>query len=136
MPATSSNRGFIVPTNLGDSGVWGTELNSTLTNLDTALGGQLSLPSSTFTTPYTLSSAQAAYAILIVTGSPGSDYTLNFSSTAFALGQYEIYNNVGNTANVICASTGATSVTVAVGQVQPIFSFQGAMVSLTDGGTF
>jgi hypothetical protein len=121
---------------LGDSGVWGTELNSTLTNLDTALGGQLSLASTTFTSPYTLSSAQAAYAILIITGSPVANYTLNFSSTAFALGAYQVYNNFGSSVSVICASTGATTVTVTPGQVQPLFSLQGAITSDSDGGTF
>ena len=137
MPATSSNRGFIVPTNLGDSGIWGSELNSTLTNLDTALGGQLTLASSTFASPYTLSSAQAAYSVIILTGSPTGTYTLTFSSTAFALGAYQVYNNFSSSYPINCvSSTGSNGQTVTVGQVQSMFLMQGAIVSDTDGGTF
>lgn len=138
MPSTSSDRGLTVPTNLGDTNIWGPELNNTILALDTILGGSATLPSSTYGTAATLTSSQAQCGLIILSGAAAGNFTLTFSSTSFALGAYIINNAFSSSFSTICTSTGAgPTVTVPSGQVQPIWSLGGSgIVSLTDGGTF
>src|SRR5258708_32811409 len=109
MPATSSNRGFVVPTNLGDTGIWGTELNTTITSLDTLLGGVLTLQSSNAST-VTLTSSQSLFGEISVAGTLTSSFTLNFLAANFALGEYTVQNQ--STAAgfiVVCFGAGGTT---------------------------
>jgi hypothetical protein len=124
MVATSSNRGFQVPTVGGDAGVWGTELNTTITGLDTVLGATLLLPSSTYGVSATVSSSQAQVARIQIQGAPTSSFQLNLPASNYCIGTYVIFNNSSNGQNVIvtCGSSfaGAT-VTIASSVQRTVF---------------
>ena len=136
MPTTSSQRGLTIPVNLGDTNVWGPELNASLNALDTILGGSVTLPSSTYGAAATLTSSMAQCGLINLSGAATGNFTLTFSSTAFALGLYSVNNAFTSSYGVICTSTAGPTVTVPAGQVDEIISLAGAIVSLSDGGTF
>lgn len=136
MVSTSSQRGLSIPTNLGDTNVWGPELNATIGALDLILGGQCTLPSSTFGASVTLSSSQAECGMIIATGTPSVDFNITFSSTAFAVGNYVVQNQFTSSYNVICNSTAGPTVIVPQGQVQGITVWGNAVTSWSDGGAF
>jgi hypothetical protein len=136
MVATSSQRGFSIPTNLGDTNVWGPELNFTLNALDTILGGTTNLPSSTYGTSLTLSSSMAQTGLINLTGAATGTFTLTLPSSNFALGFYAINNAFTSSYGVLCTNGSGPTVTVPAGQVDEILSIGTAVVSMSDGGTF
>jgi hypothetical protein len=136
MVATSSQRGLTVPTNLGDTNVWGPELNATINALDTILAGLLTLPSSTYGGSVTLTTSMAQCGLITTSGAATGNMTITFSSTSFALGLYSINNAFTSSYSAICTSTAGPTVTVPAGQVDEILSLNGGIISLSDGGTF
>jgi hypothetical protein len=92
MPATSSNAGLIVPTNAGDSGIWGNELNASIASLDTRLAGTTTILSSVSGLNYTISSADAQCGRVILGGVPAGPATFTFSSANYAMGEYAVWN--------------------------------------------
>jgi len=133
MVTTSSNRGLLLPADLGDSSAWGTPLNNTWQGLDQILGGTLVLPASTYGTGTTLTSAQTQSQMLEFMASSGGSgtFTLTFSSTSYGLGKFSITNN-STGQKVLCQST-ATGPVVSIppGQQMQIFSWGNAIT--TDG---
>jgi len=104
MSNTSSLRGFTVPVVSSDVNAWGTELNTTIGNLDTILGGSVTFNSSTATT-VTLTSSQAQSGRIQFSGTFTSSCTINFLSSVFALGSYVVQNLSSAVGfNVICQS--------------------------------
>jgi hypothetical protein len=136
MVTTSSQRGFQVPTNFGDTNVWGPELNFTLAALDAILGGSVTFPSSTYGTAATLSSSQAQCGLINLTGAAAGTFTLTLPSSNFALGFYAINNAFTSSYGTVCTNGSGPTVTVPAGQVDEILSIGTAVVSMSDGGTF
>lgn len=150
MGATSSDRGLIVPTNFGDVGIWGPELVTTLTALDTILGGSLTLQSSAGMS-VTLSSSQAQYGRIVVQGQLASTFFLTFGS--FANGDYQVWNNSSaGGGGVLCQAAGGGSnctvpfnsmrlvnvdgVNAQLADVQPLQGLQSGYLNKFYNGTF
>lgn len=111
MVTTSPQRGFSVPTVGADTGAWGGELNSTIIDLDSILGGTLVL-ASTIATNVTLATSQAQIGYISVSSATtlASSFSINFFSSNFAIGNY-IINNASSAAgfNVTCFSSAGTT---------------------------
>lgn len=106
MGAISSDRGLIVPTYFGDVGIWGPELVTTLTALDSILGGSLTLYSSNGMSAL-LSSSQAQMQRIVVQGALSTPFYLGFASSNFALGNYQVWNNASiGGSPIICQTLG------------------------------
>jgi hypothetical protein len=139
MVTTSSLRAFSVPSVGGDAGVWGNELNATIGDLDTILGGSITFNSSASAT-VTLSTSQAQFGRIVFSGTPASSMTLNFSSAPGSFGNYDVWNATSTSANggagfnilgqVTSTSTGAT-VTIPVGNMR-LVNVDGQNVQFAD----
>lgn len=113
MGTTSSNRGISVPTNGGDSGTWGNEVNNgTFFPLDAILGGTTILPSSTYGNAATLTSSQAQTGRIQITGAPSATFVLTLPASNFAFGQYYVQNQTAKQVTVGSALSSGTTVTV------------------------
>lgn len=129
MAITTSLKGLTEPQVSGDAGSWGTELNTTISALDTLLGYSLTLASSAYSGSATLTSSQAQSRRITLTGTLSSTFSLILPATAYAYGDYFINNaTTGSSStlyNVICATTDSTGATVSIpanGQNYHIYS--------------
>jgi len=128
MATVSSNRGFQIPTVGGDSSVWGgPQINNTILGLDQALARVLVLPSSTYGTATTLTSAQTQAALIDYTASSGGsgNFMLTFASSSYGLGKFSVLNN-STGQKVICqSSAGSTApiVSIPAGQQLQVYSW-------------
>lgn len=134
MVTTSSDRGFQVPTVGGDTGTWGTELNTTIASLDSILGGTITLQSTT-TTNATPTSSQAQIARFIYNNTSSSPVQLNLPSSVFALGEFKVQYNSSQGQNLTITAgssgTGGSTVTMPSGAQRSVFS-DGVNVTFTD----
>ena len=124
MASTSPNRGFPLPTVGGDTGVWGTELNSGISILDNILAQQVTLQSSAGLT-VTLSSSQAQSQSIQLNNTSSTFMTLNLNSSNFAIGMYRINNtSSANQAALITAGStvGGQTFTLQANQSQLLYS--------------
>lgn len=112
MVSPTTNKGLLLPQVGNDTGLWGGELNTTITTLDNILGNNTVLPSSTFGTTITLASSQAQCAYISITSTGVGPFTLNFPSSNNAIGIYSVNNATLGT--VTCQST-AGGVTTPLG---------------------
>lgn len=108
MATTSSQRGLSVPVVSSDSGLWGSELNTTLADLDTILGATTIIQSSAGLSQ-TLTTSMAQTQRINVQGSPTGTMTLTFPSSLYANGLYSVWNTTASSLafGVLCQTTGA-----------------------------
>lgn len=135
MVTTSSNRGYQVPTNAGDVGVWGLELIAQAGSIDAILGGTVTLPSSTFGNNATLTSSQAQIARVSILNTSSQAFQLNLPASNFALGNYDIaYSSsqgLGLTVTAGSSGTGGTSVGMPAGMRRMVFA-DGVNITTTE----
>jgi hypothetical protein len=115
MVTTSSDRGFSIPTVASDNNLWGGELNTTIAGLDTILGGSLTLYSSNGFSQQLLSS-QSQIGRVVIPSTGTGNFSLLFSSSLFALGNYEIWHNGVGTGGIQCLSSYSSGVSCLVPQ--------------------
>lgn len=110
MPSFSTNKNFTIPQNLGDAGLWGAELNTTIGLLDTLLGSVLTLQSSAGNV--TLTSSQASNLAYVLQGTLAAPYQVAFTSSLGGNGIYVIDNQT--TGNFVTTVTQTSSLSVAL----------------------
>jgi len=113
MPSTQY-KGFTVPTTGSEPGTWGTDINTNFTALvDTMLGGQQTIPFSSFTSgALTLSTAQSQYALTTFTGT----LTQNVTVTTPCLGYFAVENLFTGNYSLTIQYTGGVGKSVIVPQ--------------------
>lgn len=129
MSTQSPYKNYVVPTNLGDAGLWGGYLNTTLGTIDTNLGGVLTLQSSASPAGVTLTSTEASNLAYVVQGVLGQDYPITFTSSLGGNGIYVINNETTGSFSVSVTQTSslATALTIPQG---------GRSIVYGDGTTF
>lgn len=121
MSTLSPNRGLVIPQVGNDTGLWGGELNQTITDLDMILGQFVTLFSSTLGNTITLSSSEALSAYLILSSTGVGPYVLNFPSSNDAIGLYSVGNKT--LGPVTCQSTaGGRNTTLGAATTNIVFS--------------
>ena len=124
----TNNFSFTLPTQGGDTNVWGTLLNNgVITAIDSTLGSNLAV--SITTTDVTLTDAQMQNAIFIVSGALTGNRNLIIplspnSATDAVGGRFVVVNNTtGNfTLSVITAASGSVGVTIPQGFTAFVYS--------------
>jgi microcystin-dependent protein len=121
MPTTSSDRGLSVPTNAGDNGTWGTELITTLTALDSILGGMTTFVSSASASS-TITSSQAQTGRIQIAGTSTWAYSLTLPQSNYAMGRYQVDYWDVNSCVVKSTVSGGRTVTLGANQSMAIVS--------------
>ena len=118
MAAFSPNKGYALPTVAGDVGVWGPELNQTISTIDLNLGGITTI--SMAGGNVTATAAQAQNLILNLTGALTANVQLILPPLS---GMYIIANNTTGTftVTIITSVVGAVGVGLTQGTAAPVF---------------
>lgn len=143
MVTISSDRGLAIPTVGGDLNQWGSSaaitstnpgLNTTIYALDQILGGTINIYSSNGLSQ-ALGSSQSQFGRLVVLGTIASpsNLAINFPSSNFALGNYQVWNNGTGGGGVLCQSSysSGTTCTVPTGSMRLVNS-DGVNVQFSD----
>ena len=142
MSTITTNKALTEP-NIGDTG-WGITLNTDLTILDTALGGNTTLNATGASGTVTLTASQYQNLYFIVQGVVSSNVTYSLPSGVG--GQWVLYNNTSGSGSVTFASAGG-GVSYTIGQgvrilvvsdgtnVTPSINTITGIASVTNGGT-
>jgi hypothetical protein len=110
----TTNKAIGEPAN-GDTG-WGTTLNTSLSQIDTAFGGSVSLNATSLSGNQTLTSAQYSPLTLNVTGTLTANVTYVVPSGVG--GQWMVYNGAsGSYTLAISSAAGGSSISIAAGSI-------------------
>jgi hypothetical protein len=107
MPSNTFYKGLSLPTVAGDTGIWGGELNTTITSVDAIIGATVTLFSSTVGTNVTPSSSQSLGSRITVNNTSTTPFQLNLPASNGFYGQFNI--NYASGAGVWCTVTAGAS---------------------------
>lgn len=128
---TTSNKGYTLPTVGGDTGTWGTELNSNFSIIDSNFGGAVTI-NCAGSSNVTVSSGQAQNLILNLTGALTGNIELILPSVG---GFYVIQNNCSGGFTITVQTGGVGSTVNAIGGTDTLVYCDGTNVTIPQTNT-